>query len=124
MLIVDDDNDHVFIIKRLFGKCNNLNIDVASDGKEGFQKLDANEYDIVIMDLRLPVIDGYDLIDFMRKQKMTSIIVVCSAFTEISNRFIDKVDAYFPKPINMASFKTTLNKLYELCDYEVKVAAI
>jgi len=115
MIIIDDQEDSVTLFRRLLRKCDSLQIDHSYDGYEGFKMLENNKYDIAVIDLALPRVNGYELIEFIRNQKMDTLVVVCSAFTEVSNRFVRNIDAYIPKPINIMSFKTTLDKLCSMC---------
>ena len=58
ILLADDSVDNVFLIQA-FLKNSEYTIDVASDGAEAVAKVQAGGYDLVLMDIRMPVLDGH-----------------------------------------------------------------
>ena len=81
-ILIIDDNPNV-IIESLpeYG----FDVDVALDGAEGIQKLNQNNYDLVILELLLPKMDGWETLKFIRansKQKTIPIIILTSVDNE------------------------------------------
>ncbi len=66
VLLVEDNNMNVLIAKRLLEKWD-MKVDVASNGEEAIQKVENNPYDIILMDLQMPIMDGYDATKIIRK---------------------------------------------------------
>ncbi len=60
ILIVDDESQILKVYKDFLEK-RNYYVDTASNGEEGFAKLDSNEYDIAIVDIQMPKLDGLQL---------------------------------------------------------------
>jgi len=58
ILLVEDTEDNRLLIKA-FLKKSSVEIDVAEDGKVAFEKFKKNVYDLVLMDMQMPVMDGY-----------------------------------------------------------------
>lgn len=79
-------------------------VEVAIDGAEGLQKVSANSYDLVILDVMMPKMSGFDVCKSMRKQgDMTPVIFLTAKSEEI-----DKVlglelgaDDYLTKPFSL-----------------------
>lgn len=60
VLIVEDNPINQMIIKKLLGSWENTYLDIANDGKQALDKLAADDFDIILMDLQMPVMDGYE----------------------------------------------------------------
>lgn len=103
ILIVEDE------IAMLMGLKDNLEIEdyeveTAEDGKEGLDKILNNEYDLVLLDVMLPHISGFDICKTVRKEGVTTPIILLTAKGEE----IDKVlglelgaDDYMTKPFSL-----------------------
>ena len=101
ILVVEDDA-LIAELERDYLEANNYEVEIASDGLIAQKKLHHNEYDLVILDLMLPEISGFDLCREIRKTKNTPIIMVTAKKTDI-----DKIrglglgaDDYMVKPFS------------------------
>ena len=68
ILLVDDD----LFIRELYDevlKSEGYDVDTASDGKEGFDKITENQYDLILLDVMLPKIDGIGILSELKKLK-------------------------------------------------------
>lgn len=59
ILLVEDSIDNQFLIRH-FLELEGVKVEVASDGKEGVEKAMAGNFDLVLMDIQMPVLDGYN----------------------------------------------------------------
>jgi signal transduction histidine kinase/CheY-like chemotaxis protein len=66
VLLVDDSNDNLFLMKEVIGPLAST-IHFAENGLEATEKFAANVYDTVLMDIQMPVMDGYTAIRKMRE---------------------------------------------------------
>ncbi len=66
VLLVEDNEMNQMLAQKVLSKWG-FKIDVAENGKQGIEKLSSNEYDIVLMDIQMPEMDGYDATTFIRK---------------------------------------------------------
>ncbi len=85
ILLIEDDNTIAnFIIKGLTeaGYC----VDHADDGIEGLDLALNNGYDLDIVDIMLPKLDGLSIIERMRKQKIATPVIILSAKRSIDDR--------------------------------------
>lgn len=67
ILIVEDDPDAMFIISRHLDDTN-VNIVHAENGKIAMKKFQSEEIDLILMDIRLPDMDGYEVTEWIRNQ--------------------------------------------------------
>lgn len=66
ILVVDDSDVNLLIARRLLGKWG-FDLDFASDGQGAIEKIVANTYDLVFMDIRMPGMDGFETTALIRE---------------------------------------------------------
>jgi DNA-binding response OmpR family regulator len=101
ILIVDDDKSILRTFTRILQK-NAYEIDVAETGKEAIEKVDSKHYDLALMDIRLPDIDGTEVITKMKKPLQNTIKIMITGFPSIESgiKALDEgADAYLVKPV-------------------------
>lgn len=85
ILLVDDSEDNRFLMKA-FLKKTNLIVDTAENGEEAFEKFKNNSYDLIFMDIQMPIMDGYSatilIRDYETKNNLPNTII--SALTAYS----------------------------------------
>ena len=80
-------------------------VDVAADGEDGYEKFRVGEYDLVLLDLMLPKMSGWDLIPLLRKRKPTVPILAVTAKGSVEDRVQGLnlgCDDYLVKPFSFA----------------------
>ena len=101
ILVVDDDKSILRTFTRILQK-NGYEIDVAETGKEAIEKADSRRYDLALVDIRLPDMDGTELLAKMKKQLQTSIKIMITGFPSLESgvKALDEgADAYLVKPV-------------------------
>jgi two-component system OmpR family response regulator len=100
ILLVEDDRDLQRLLKKGLGDAGYV-VDCASDGEEGHYLGDTEPYDVVILDLGLPKMDGVRVLEQWRKSGRTMPVLILTA----RDRWSDKVagfdagaDDYLAKP--------------------------
>ncbi len=66
ILLVEDMEDNRFLIS-VFLKALPYRLDLAEHGAAGVEKFQSGQYDLVLMDIQMPVMDGYEAIRLMRR---------------------------------------------------------
>ena len=85
LLFVEDNKSLSTIISKGLRKCSYA-VDSAYDGEEALDLFTVNEYDLIILDLNLPKIDGLDVLQQIRGNNKSIKIIILSARTEIEDR--------------------------------------
>ena len=83
----------------------------AKDGSEGYQRILAEQPDLVIMDIEMPEMDGLTMLEKLRKDGFTGKAVVLTAYSDFSyaKRAIELgIENYLLKPIKLEELKKTL----------------
>lgn len=102
VLVIEDDEGIQLFLKQGF-RYKSCVVDQAFDGEEGLQKLINNNYDIALVDLMLPKIDGNAIVKHAQKLHLKTPIVILSALQEISLKtdlLQSGVDHYMSKPFS------------------------
>ena len=103
ILLVEDDEALRFIVKDNLEQ-HNYKVDIAEDGRKAIDIFDSNTYHLIILDVMLPKIDGFQVADKIRQsnQQVPIIFLTARSMTE------DKIkgltiggDDYIPKPFSM-----------------------
>ena len=90
---------------------------IASNGQEGLEIYNHNKIDIIITDIKMPIMDGMTMIENIRQKDEMIPIIVTTAFNEISflKKAIDlHIDKYITKPINFSQLLSVLNRASEV----------
>lgn len=102
ILMIDDDKELCALIKRSV-LSENIEADICNTGKEGLRKLKEQEYQLVILDVMMPGMDGFETLEEIRKESSLPILMFTS-----KNDSISKVrglragaDDYLTKPFDM-----------------------
>lgn len=104
-LIVEDDP----AIRRLVGKLlarHNVEIDTAADGRMAIEKLGQSVYSVLVLDLMVPEVNGFEVIEFVKKQGLHTPVAVVSAVSQqsLSNLDLDVVKLVISKPFDVDEF--------------------
>ena len=100
ILVVEDDTKVADFIAKSFEQEGHA-VDVAYDGQTGADQATNLEYDIVVLDLMLPKLSGFDVITRIRSRKQRLPVIMLSAKGEVDDRItgLDKgADDYMTKP--------------------------
>lgn len=103
ILIVEDDRELRQLFQSVFIK-HGYSVKVVSNGKEALVELDNNYYDVMISDIMMPEIDGYELVSTLRENGSTMPIMLITAKTSFSDMrlgFLSGSDDYMVKPVNV-----------------------
>ncbi len=101
ILVVEDDHYIQELITE-FLKAQNYEVDMAEDGAEAWQLINKNDYDLIILDVMLPNIDGFSLCRMIR-QKSSIPIIILTALSEEKDQlkaFELEADDFIAKPFS------------------------
>lgn len=103
VLIVDDESRLRKSLLRLLA-AEGIRAEEAGDGDKALEALDAREYDVVLLDLKMPVLGGMDLLRRLRKAGRTEEVIVLTGYVSADDTAelaaLDAFD-YLAKPYDM-----------------------
>lgn len=112
VLVVDDIADNRTLLTEVLSSYP-FRIDQASDGLKAIEKIRENRYDLVLMDIRMPNMDGWEAIRIIRQElyeKFPVIAVTASVMKHDYARLMEVFDGVLEKPINRLALIHTLAK--------------
>ncbi|TDW47729.1 phospho-acceptor domain-containing protein [Flavobacterium sp. 270] len=90
-------------------------LDIADNGEAGIELLSKNEYDLVLMDLQMPVKDGYQTTEYIRHEMNSTIPIIAmtahSLVGEQERCYDVGMDGYVPKPFKQTALLETIRKV-------------
>ncbi|PQJ80933.1 two-component system sensor histidine kinase/response regulator [Polaribacter porphyrae] len=112
LLIVEDNLINVMVGKQILEKVN-FKVDVANDGLQAVHKIKENNYDIVLMDIQMPVMDGYTATKEIRKFNTNIPILALSAsvFMEVKDKINEcGMNGFIFKPFEPQDLLNQINE--------------
>ncbi|MBN2638929.1 MAG: response regulator transcription factor [Bacteroidales bacterium] len=110
--------DNVMMLKAMDHKLKNEGYepDLAKDGKEALEKLNRNEYDLVITDLLMPFSTGLEIVHYIKKERKLQIpVIVLSIIGQektVLEAFDLGADEYIVKPFSPNELLIRIKKLF------------
>jgi two-component system, OmpR family, response regulator QseB len=113
LLLVEDEAELVAMLRELLVD-EGYAVDVATDGQAGLHRGLVDHYDVVVLDRRLPALDGLDLLERWRRRGVTTPVLVLSALGNPAER-VEGLDAgaedYLTKPFDVDELLARLRAL-------------
>ncbi|MBE6780102.1 MAG: response regulator transcription factor [Clostridia bacterium] len=103
ILIAEDDRE----LRRLFAHVlikNGYTVKEVANGEEALNAIDTEYFDLIISDIMMPVMDGYEFVRLLREAGNTTPVLMITAkdaFDDMRKGFISGTDDYMIKPINV-----------------------
>lgn len=117
ILIIDDDSVNVNILSQLL--ISDYYIETALSGKEALQIIDRKQFDLVISDIMMPHMSGYELTNILRETYTISelpilLITARNSLEDIEAAFAAGANDYLIKPVNARELKARVEALTQL----------
>ena len=109
ILVIDDEKGILQLMHQALTKYGH-NVETADDGQEGIRKFDDGCFDIVITDIRMPVIDGNGVVAHIRKSEKQSVPVIAISGTPWLLD-VDNFDRVLPKPFLLKQLIESIQSL-------------
>ncbi|MDN5204830.1 ATP-binding protein [Fulvivirgaceae bacterium BMA10] len=116
LLLVEDNEVNQLIASKFLNKWN-ISVDFAENGEIALEKVKKKDYDLVLMDLHMPVMDGYQAtaairgLNHNKYQQLPIIALSASAsLSEKNKAFAMGMNDYVPKPFNPSDLYKKINK--------------
>ncbi len=118
--LIVDDNEQITEVLKSFATKEGIEVDLAFDGLEAWTKFQENEYDIVLLDIMMPKIDGYEVLKRIRKISMVPVILI-TAKGEDYERIMGLdygADDYIVKPFSVAEVMARIRAILRRLDFK------
>lgn len=104
-LVVEDDPAIRRLVEKILTR-RHIAIDLAGDGRVAMEKLQANEYSVLVLDLMVPEVNGFEVIEFLKREKKRLPVAVVSAVSQqaLVKLDLDVVKVVISKPFDVDEF--------------------
>ena len=116
ILIVDDDIAILRVFTKIFQR-KGYSVTVAIKGKEAIQKLSINHYDVALVDLVLPDMEGNELFPLIKNSSPKTLTIMLTGKTGLQDSF-EGADAFVGKPVNPDKLLSIINTKLQNRDTE------
>lgn len=126
ILVADDEESMRWVLSKAL-KRKGFNVDLAVDGRQAMSMIQENDYDLAIVDIRMPGINGLDLLDRIRELKNDLLVVIMTAEASMKNA----VEAmkrgaydYITKPFDLDVIDAIIEKVERARDVAGQVTVL
>jgi len=122
ILIVEDDKELSLLFQKVLEK-SGYQVKSASDGAQALEVLDREYIDLIISDIMMPVMDGYELVSELRSagyQIPVLMITAKSSFDDMRQGFLSGSDDYMVKPIELDELLLRVRALLRRANIEME----
>ncbi|PYQ61692.1 MAG: hypothetical protein DMF58_03970 [Acidobacteria bacterium] len=110
--LVADDDPSIRQLLCTIVRRERFDVDSVADGAQAIEKLQQHEYDIILLDLMMPRVDGFDVIDYLKENPPTTkpVVLVITAYADQKFKEVDAsvVAEVVPKPFEIAELARSL----------------
>jgi len=114
VLVVDDDEAIRKLIAAILRR-RSFTVDTVANGEEALRKLAEHHYSVMLLDLMMPRVDGYTVIERVREQKIDIVIVIVTAAGASQVNAIDRslVRSVISKPFDVTQLVDVVSRVCE-----------
>ena len=115
ILIIEDNEQNMYMLSYLLGQ-NNYNVIKAYNGKDGLKMAHKNHPEIILIDIQLPDMDGYEICNKLSHNGLpkTTVIIAVTSYAmggDKEKAMEAGADGYLEKPINPDTFVTQMESI-------------
>ena len=130
ILVIEDERDLNRIITKHLKK-NNYSVDRCFDGQEALDFISYSEYDLIITDIMMPNVDGYEFIDKLRANKNNTPVIMLTAKDTLEDKIVgldSGADDYIVKPFEfdelLARIRVLMRRNYGLATNIIQIEEV
>lgn len=117
ILLVEDDSVNAMVISRILNKLGHL-VDISVNGEEAIEHLRGNDFDLILMDVNMPVMDGVEATHAIRngeaghnKSQIPIVALTAFAMSGDKERFLGAgMNGYVSKPFDITQFNEVIGQ--------------
>lgn len=115
ILIVDDDADVAEVLRELVSRGDRV-VHVCSDGLKALEKLEKESYDLLILDLVMPGVDGLEVFKFAKKVNPEVLVIIITGYATLETAVAAIKEGaydYIQKPFKLDGFNIAVDNAVE-----------
>ncbi len=110
ILLIDDCEDNQFLFKRLLVR-KGATVSLASDGREGLEQISSADFDSVLLDIQMPVMDGFETMEALNKLGYRTPVIALTGYnreSEKENILLAGFSSIVSKPLDATQLVKTI----------------
>jgi len=115
ILVVDDEENAREGLSKILSK-EGYSVDMASNGKEAIETLRRQSFDLVITDMKMPLMDGFEVLREIKKMNENIGVIMITAYGEVES-YLEAMNMgafeYINKPVRVNELKRVISKVLE-----------
>src|SRR6266849_6770549 len=122
ILLIDDDVELCALLQELL-KREGFDVQMEHDGAKGLDRARSGQFDLIVLDVMLPLLDGFDVLRQLRRSSMVPVLMLTARGEDV-DRIVGLelgADDYLPKPFNPRELTARIHSI--LRRMEAKPAA-
>jgi len=113
-ILIVDDEENIRLLFREELEDEGYEVDIASNGYEALEKLKVSPFNLVVMDIKMPGMDGIQTLNAIKNANKDQRVILCSAYGEFKQDFSSWVsDGYVVKSADTTELKQTIKNLLQ-----------
>jgi two-component system, cell cycle response regulator DivK len=116
VLLIEDNEQNRYLVTYLLEK-QGYQVTPAVDGPQGINAATAQTFDLILLDIQLPSMDGYAVARAIRSQRVETPIIAVTSYAMVGDRenaLAAGCNGYIEKPINPATFVAEISRFLPL----------
>lgn len=113
VLIIDDDVSLTKILREELTSVG-YEVEVMNESSEALNRLQNEFYDLILLDLKMPQVDGFEILKELRAKNYPGKIIVMTAYADVENAVLAKklgADDFLSKPYDLDELLITIQKV-------------
>jgi two-component system, response regulator, stage 0 sporulation protein F len=111
-ILLVDDEEHIRLLFKEELEDDGYAVDLASNGLEALEKFRGSPYDLVVLDIKMPGMDGIQALTEIKKINKDQPVILCSAYGEFKQDFASWAsDGYIVKSADTRELKETIKRV-------------
>ena len=111
-ILVVDDEEHIRLLFKEELEDEGYAVDLAANGLEALEKLKRSAYSVIVLDIKMPGMDGIQTLGEIKKINKDQPVILCSAYGEFKQDFASWVsDGYIVKSADTGELKEMVKRI-------------
>ncbi len=112
ILVIDDEQVVLDAVNKIC-TAEGFKVDITASAVEALKKIEANQYKLIVCDIMMPDIDGFQFLDKIRKRKISSQVIMTTGYTTVENAVNSLNNGaidFIPKPFTVDEILNPINR--------------
>jgi DNA-binding NtrC family response regulator len=113
-ILVVDDEDALRMVLSSELTSSGYDVTTASDGDEAINVIQSKKFDLVLLDIKMPRVDGFEVLKFVKKNYPTVKVIMLTGFADLKNAIESKkhgAEDFVSKPYDLVDLLTTIERV-------------